>query len=652
MPIQDQGGRKWSVSLWEPAKLERDFMPRFERLLGVPKTLVSTSAIIVSAVGCSSLAPQSDGGSHAYYKESAADVINRAPSSMSVPQEAQPLPNDPTYLHTQADYHYALGETYSLQGDTARAAEEYKLTLVYDSSSPQVHVRLAAEYIKQGLVSEAMEEVRSAIKNDPKYIDAHLLLGGLYSAVRSYDEALKEYRLVQSENPDNYEAPLFIGAILAEQKKYSEAAEVFEKLGKNPNNTNAHIAWYYLGRVRLEENREKNLGKAETAFEQSIAARPSYPEATMALGGIYETTDRKDKAIRLFQAFQEKHGPSAAVAEDLSRLYIEKKEYQRALEQLAIVESSDPSDVSPKIKMAFILIEQQKYREAITRLEEVLVLEPASDKIRFYLGAVYEEVSDFKTAVNHFQKVPVGSSYYNESVIHAAYLYKKLGNYAKAAEVIQGGIKAKDDHAPFYALYAAILDDQKEYQKAVGMLTEATKKLPDQAQLHFFLGNMQDHVGDRDGTIASMKKVLEIDHDHIQALNFLAYIYAETGRDLAEAEKMARRALDLQPDDGYILDTLGWVLFKRGQYKESVRALEAAYKIQPNEAVIAEHLGDAYYQVQMPEKAKRLYQRAAEQEVNVSALEKIRSKIVSVDRQLQSTGVVSEGRQPASSKAH
>lgn len=602
-------------------------------------------------VGCSLLPGRFDGGEAGLYRESAADVVNRAPNSMSVPGEAKISPNDQTFQRTQADYHYSLGETYSLQGDTARAAEEYKLTLIYDPMSPQVHVRLAAEYVKQGLVAEAMEQVKAAIKIDAKYVDAHLLLGGLYSALRSYDDSLREYRLVQSENPDNTEAPLFIGAILAEQKKYTEAAEQFEKLGKNPGNANAHVAWYYLGRVRLEENRDKNASKAESAFEQSISAKPSYAEATLALGALYERSDRREKAIRLYQAFQEKYGPSASIAEDLSRLYIEKKDYQRAFDQLAVIESSDPTDVGVKAKMAFILIEQQKYHEAITRLEDILVIEPASDKIRFYLGAVYEELNDFKSAVVHFQKVPVGSSYYSEAVVHAAYLFKRLDNYPKAIEVIQAGIKAKDDHAPFYALYASLLDDQKEYKKAVTMLQDATKKLPEQAQLYFFLGNMQDRIGDREGTISSMKRVLDLDHDHVQALNFLAYIYADSGRDLDSAEKMARRALDIQPDDGYILDTLGWVLFKRGQYSESVRTLEAAYKKQPNEAVIAEHLGDAYYQNHMPEKAKKLYQRAAENEVNVTTLEKIRSKIYAVDRQIQVVGD-GDSRQPASTKKH
>ena len=615
----------------------------FQRSKNFLVSVAACAALIALANVLTGCATAGEGGG--YFKESAADVKNRAPSSMSVP-------NDATHVRTQADYHFSLAETYSLEGNSSRAIEEYKLTLVYDSSSPQVRLRLATEYIKQGLISEAMEQAKSAVERDKNNVDAHLLLGGLFSALRSYEDALKEYHLVIQIDSDNMEAPLFIGALLAEQKKYAEAGVEFEKLAKNSNNPSANVAWYYLGRVRLEENRSKNTAKAEAAFQQALATKGGYTEAALALGQLYESTNRRDRALSLYKSFQEKYGPSSGVAEELARLFIEDKNYSKAFEQLAVIESSDPADLNVKAKMAFILIEQQRYPEAIVRLEEVLALEPASDKIRFYLGAVYEEVKDYRSAISHFQKVPTASSYFAESIVHSSYLYKLLGDLPKAVATIEQGIKDKDDHAPFYALYASLLDDQKEYRKAADMLTAAVKKFPDHPQLFFFLGNMQEHLNQQKEMVVSMKRVLEIDPEHIQALNFLAYTYADSGHDLDEAEKLVRKAAELQPNDGYILDTLGWVLFKRGQFNESIRTLEAAYKIQPNESVIAEHLGDAYYHQQMPEKAKRLYMRAAETEANVANVEKIRIKIGAVDNQLQtfSTGSGDSGRKPASVK--
>ena len=589
--------------------------------------------------------------------ESAADVTNRAPSSMSMPQTDGKTPViDEVALRTKADYHFTIAESMSLEGESAKAIEEYKLTLVYDPNSAQVRLRLAAEYVKAGLVSEAVEQCKAALETDPKHEDARLLLGGLYSAMRMYDDAVAQYRYVQKANPENYEAPLFIGAIQAEQHKFSDAIITFTNLSKDMDAPNRHTAFYYIGRVKLEESETlkgaaqlRDQKQAEAAFKQSLVLKPSYQEAVLALGNMYESTGRKPQTISLYQNFQEKNGPSANVAEELSRLYIELKDYSKAYEQFAIMEAADKTDVNVKAKMAFILIEQQRYPEAVTRLEDVLAMEPSSDKIRFYLGAVFEETKDFDQAIANFQQIPVGSSYFKEAIVHTSYLYKLGGSYDKAIAAIEDGIKKDAEQPQFYALYASLLDDTKQYDRAFKMLSGAVKKFPEHAQLQFFYGTLQDRIGKKKESVETMKAVVKIEKDHVQALNFLAYAYADQGQNLDEAEQLVRRAASLQPNDAYIMDTLGWVLFKKGKANEAIRTLEAAYKIQPDESVIAEHLADAYYSSQMPEKAKKLYSRAAELDTNVAHADTIRAKVVAIDRQVQTLEGSGE-RKPASTK--
>ncbi|RYZ77119.1 MAG: tetratricopeptide repeat protein [Proteobacteria bacterium] len=624
---------------------------KFARKQASLRVVTAAAAVaVVGLAGCATTGKTTADSGLATYQESAVDVVNRAPTSMSLPDQTKAgFVLDNAALSAKADFHFTLAESLSLEGESAKAIEEYKLTLVYDPNSAQVRLRLAAEYVKSGLVSEAVEQCKAALEIDTKHVDARLLLGGLYSAMRMYDDAIAQYRVVVGNDAENFEAPLFIGAILAEQKKYKEAVEQFETLANNKDNPTPHIAYYYIGRIKLEES-AKNTAVAEAAFKSSLKSKPSYTEALIALGNLYEGTSRKMQTIALYRDFQEKNGPSAQVAEELSRLYVEQKDYSKAYEQFAIMESNDRTDVNVKAKMAFILIEQRRYPEAIERLEAILSLEPSSDKIRFYLGAVFEETKDYKSAQTHFEKVPVGSSYFKEAVIHVAYLQKMDGDYNKAIATIENGIQKDPDQPQFYALYASLLDDTKQYKRGVEMLNSATAKFPEHAQLQFFLGSLQDRVGNKDGSIDSMKKVISIDKDHIQALNFLAYAYADQGKNLDEAEQLVRRAASLQPNDGFIMDTLGWVLFKRGKTAEAIRTLEAAYKMQPEESVIAEHLGDAYYHSQMPEKAKKLYVRAAELDRNVANADKIRAKVVAIDRQVQTLGTDSAvgERKPAS----
>ena len=129
-----------------------------------------------------------------------------------------------------------------------------------------------------------------------------------------------------------------------------------------------------------------------------------------------------------------------------------------------------------------------------------------------------------------------------------------------------------------------------------------------------------------------MKKVLAVDDEHVQALNYLAYTYAESGENLDEALELAGRAVSLRPNDAYITDTLGWVMYKKGKYAEAVKTLEKAYSLKPGEAIIAEHLGDAYLRNQLQTKAMWMYQRAMELSESANEKQKLNAKIVEIEK--------------------
>src|SRR6185295_18938060 len=131
---------------------------------------------------------------------------------------------------------------------------------------------------------------------------------------------------------------------------------------------------------------------------------------------------RKD-AIKLLESFQDKQGPSERVADVLGRYFLEDEECMKAYRQFEIIETSDPSNLNIKVKMALVLIERKVYDKAAEKLKQILIQAPDSDKIRFYLGAVYEEMKDNNSAIEHFMKIPVSSAFFGEAILHAAYLY-------------------------------------------------------------------------------------------------------------------------------------------------------------------------------------------------------------------------------------
>ncbi len=608
---------------------------------------LNQSGILVLLVwgltGCASWLPKSE----SHLRDSALSNLNPAPESMRIPAMAEGHEQiDPVYLRSQADYYFTMGEAYALEGKTQPAIDAFKLTLVYDPDAVLVRLRLASEYVRLGLFSEAVEEAEAATQKDPKNLEARMLLGGLYSALKMYEPAMEQYRVVAKISPQHVDAGIFIGALLAEQKNYEESIQHFESYFKSLPAEERAKAQYYIGRIQAERGEAKFAKSAERAFVRALSLKPDFTEAVITYSVFLKDSDRSKEAIQLLESYQRKSGPDREVSKLLSRYFLEKEDFPKAFEQLEILESFERDNLNVKVQLALILIEQERFKEAAVRLEDILNVAPELDKIRYYLGAVYEQMESYTLATQHFAAVPPESSYYADAVIQSAYIFKQAGKHRSALDLIKNAISQRDDVPQLYAFYASLLDDLKDFQTGVKMLSQAVEKFPTHTQLRFFYGSMQDRVGNSKESIAQMKKVLEIDEDHVQAMNYLAYTYAELNENLDIAEALARKAIKLQPEDGYILDTMGWILFKQGQNVEAIKYLEAAHRLKSDEAVIAEHLGDAYYRHQMTDKALEMYKKALEKEEDKSKSEKIQQKIVSIDKQRGSPSPAS--RLPAS----
>lgn len=112
--------------------------------------------------------------------------------------------------------------------------------------------------------------------------------------------------------------------------------------------------------------------------------------------------------------------------------------------------------------------------------------------------------------------------------------------------------------------------------------------------------------------VQHLKRTIEINPKHADALNYLGYSYAEKGMLLDEAYSLVKRALELKPENGYIMDSLGWIYFKSGKYDEALKTLLRAAEIVKDDPTIMEHLGDAYNALGFKEKAKAYWTKSVE----------------------------------------
>ena len=136
---------------------------------------------------------------------------------------------------------------------------------------------------------------------------------------------------------------------------------------------------------------------------------------------------------------------------------------------------------------------------------------------------------------------------------------------------------------------------------------------PDQAELAFLLGSVLDESGDKKAAMEIMEKVIALQPDNFQALNYVGYTLAEQGRDLDRALQLLGRADELSPNQSYIIDSLAWALFKSGRLEEALtqirRAVKLGERIDPS---IWEHYGDIAARLGLKDEARTAYSKALE----------------------------------------
>lgn len=537
------------------------------------------------------------------------------------------------YLQTKSDHHFIAGELLSLEGKSEEAIEEFKSVLVYDTKSTKPRYRLAVEYVKVGNNVEAIRLCENIIAENPSDVETRNLLGGVFSANQSFKEAELQYQAILKIDPKNTEALVMLGALAAEQKHLDHAVEVFQKVIKLDEAPSSGLAAFYAGRIRqlqFEQSKRKNESfktQAVKYFEKSLLLKPNHSDAALNLARIYELEKKPKKVIQVLEDFVKSQGPQGQISEILAQKYLEEKMPEKAIEHLQYVEQLSEDPLPAKLKLASIWIDEKNYSQAISKLQEILVAVPESDKVNFYLAAILEEIEKPSESVGHFLKIEKESPYFVEARIHAVYLYKKLNQFDKALVTIEDAISKSDMTPEFYSLYAGLLDEGQQTDQAITVLKNALKKMPTSNQLKFILGTLYDKKDQKTEVVKIMSDVIKDDPQHVQALNYLAFTFAETGKNLDLAEELARRAVKLAPEDGFILDTLGWVLFKRGKFKASASYLELALQKEPEEGVISFHLGEAYFQLNKIAQSKQAFDRALKLETNESKKSEIASRV-------------------------
>lgn len=225
-----------------------------------------------------------------------------------------------------------------------------------------------------------------------------------------------------------------------------------------------------------------------------------------------------------------------------------------------------------------------------------------------------DDMGQYDLSVATYKKVPAGTPDYHAAELGRAEALRRADKPDAAIEVLEKLAADYPNQAPIYSALGGLFRQQESYESAAEAYDRALELTPEDGRTRWFLlyarAICYERLGEWDKAEADFRAALELNPEQPQVLNYLGYSLVEKQQKLDEALDMIKRAVASRPDSGYIVDSLGWVLYRLGRYDEAVGHMEKAVELMPVDAVVNDHLGDVYWAVGRIREAEFQWRRA------------------------------------------
>jgi len=247
------------------------------------------------------------------------------------------------------------------------------------------------------------------------------------------------------------------------------------------------------------------------------------------------------------------------------------------------------------------------------------------------LANAQESAKRYQDAIATYDRIPKGTPLQSAIDIRKAFNLNSLDKVDEAKAIL---VKLTEENPkdvrPLEAL-GNILRARKQYAEAVKYFTKAIALLgkhdPRYWGYYYARGTSYERLKNWPAAEKDLKKALALAPDQPLVLNYLGYSWIDQGTHLKEGMRLIEKAVQLKPDDGYIVDSLGWAHYKRGDYKEAVRFLERAVEIKPEDPTLNDHLGDAFWKVGREREARFQWSQALSLDPEPEDVDKIKAKL-------------------------
>ncbi|MBF0212835.1 MAG: tetratricopeptide repeat protein [Magnetococcales bacterium] len=542
-----------------------------------------------------------------------------APPRPASDTASAPRPGDPPQSDKpNADgvyYYYVLG--HMMMGDRRWDEAEKAFVRVAEGDPKSVEARLIVAHLatQRGDLALAVRHAQEVVDLDPENVKARLLLAGLLNALDKFPEAATQYEILLKKHPDHLSARLLLAQILGRLKDPARAKIALAPLFGKPE-----VAWkanLALGRAYVYL---PDLKKSLEFFRKARKQAPDQLEPVLALGAALQELDRPREAETIYRQFLARNPESETIHSRLGRLLLTQEDRAAALEEFRTIARLSPGSVQARLTSALILMSQRSYEEALQELRLAEAARPGTSGVAYYIGQTLEALDRFKDARIAYEPIKRDEPFYLEAQIRLAFLdaFDKKGKEAIARLRELNG--ANPDRVEVLLALTVVLLQEEDFLGVVDAASKGLTLAPDQSRFLFNRAMALDKLKRWPEAEQDLRQYIDKNPEDAHALNYLGYTWADRNEKLDEALKLIQRATQLAPGDGFILDSMGWVLFRMNRIDEALTRMREAVRMEPKDPTIREHLGDVLAASGRIKEALTVWRQSLELDANNEAL--------------------------------
>jgi tetratricopeptide (TPR) repeat protein len=543
----------------------------------------------VLVAGCAANPPQPGSPGEEAQEESDSD-LNQGDASATAPEAENRSAYPNQELTENLLYEYLLAEIAGQRGNVTLSAQAY-VDLAKRTRDPRIAQRATEVALYARMSNAAIDAATIWHEADPSSTRALQALAGMMVSVGRYDEALPHLKeLLAGTHGDPAGGFTQLTRTLANAQDKHAALKLTQTLAADyPKLPEAHFAVARMG---------ASAGEDRLALDEVRKARRLRPdsEAAVLLEAQLLQKTSVDQAGAVLAEYLQKYPPAREARLAYARTLVAQKRFGEARAEFQKLMTGLPDSADMTFAVALLSLQLKDYDAAEKYLRNLLdSAYRDKDGVRLYLGQVAEERKDFPEALKWYGEVGEGEQYVQAQIRYAQVLAHEGKLDEGRARLQQAAAKnGQQQRIQLILAEAQLLRDANQPKAAFDLVGQALDRVPNNPDLLYDYAMLAEKIERVDILESSLRKLIEIRPEHAHAYNALGYSLADRNQRLPEAQELIEKALQLAPDDSFIIDSMGWVLYRRGKLKDSLAYLRRAYAGRPDPEIAA-HLGEVLW---------------------------------------------------------